>query len=75
MNRLKRIHVNRHTLAHNKKHKENNPPIGIEESGYHKRYAHSVTILGPSTVIHNEERPLKCGARVWIETRANLKEE
>ena len=70
--RLKRIHVNRHILAKNKKTQEEEPPIGIEESRKKKRYAHVVYINGPSIVKYSEEKPLHCGARVWIETEAPL---
>ena len=68
----KRIHINRHVMARNKKQQENKPAIGIEQVGAAKRYAHTVQIDGPAVVIHNETRPLKCGARCWVETSANL---
>ena len=68
--RRKRIHVNRQILARNLKHLMNNPAVGVEVSGEPKYYAHKVEILGPSDVIHQQEKPLKCGARCWIETKA-----
>lgn len=37
-------------------------------------YAKSVEILGPST-IKWADKPLDCGARVWIETHAEVKIE
>ena len=70
--KLKRIHVNRQILARNKKKEEEEPPIGIEESGKKKRYAYAVYIGGPSVVCYDEKKPLKCGARVWIETYASI---
>jgi hypothetical protein len=70
---LKRIHVNRNTLASNKKHGNNNPVVGVEERGQPKRYGHRVNIMHDgqvvASVIHTEEKPLKCGARCWIETK------
>ena len=30
-------------------------------------YAASVRINGPSEVVYSPEKPLSCGARVWIE--------
>jgi len=69
---IKRIHINRHTMAKNKKLGLNNPPIGIETSGRKKEYASKVWILGPSAVVHSEDKPLSCGARCWIETRSPL---
>jgi hypothetical protein len=31
-------------------------------------YAHRVEIEGPSSVIYSPDKPLSCGARVWVET-------
>ena len=31
-------------------------------------YAHEVDIQGPSKIIYSKDKPLSCGARVWIET-------
>lgn len=35
-------------------------------------YGHEVEILGPSKVIYSPDKPLSCGARVWIETEADV---
>ena len=67
-----RIHVNTHKLRFNKKHGTNNPVITIKTS-HSNRYAHQVEILGPSTGIYRPEKPLSCGARVWIETDSEVK--
>ena len=76
---LKRVHVNRHTLARNKKHGYADPAIGVEEYGRQKRYGSRVDILHEgvvvASVIHREEKPLRCGARCWIETRADVRIE
>ena len=69
-NLLKRIHINRHTMNRNKKQGLDDPPIGIEISGQQKQYASRVWILGPSEVIHSQHKPLKCGAKCWIETHS-----
>ena len=73
---LKRVHINRHTLAHNRKHGEHADAIGVEyyaRGKKHKKYGRYVTIEGPCTVIQNEEKPLSCGAKCWIETRSVVK--
>ena len=31
-------------------------------------YAHEVNITGPAKVVYSPDKPLSCGARVWIET-------
>ena len=68
--KLKRVHVNQHTIRRNTKEGTNDPVIGVEVSGEVKRYGHAVNILGPSRVIHWQEKPLSCGAKCWIETKA-----
>ena len=76
MSGVKRIHVNRNTLASNKKHGRNEPVVGVEERGSKKQYGHRVDIVKDgeviASVIHNEDHPLKCGARCWIETHADV---
>jgi hypothetical protein len=69
---LKRVHINKHILQRNIKRGEEAPAIGVEVSGEPKRYGHRVLIAGPSTVVHNQQHPLKCGARCWVETRASV---
>ena len=67
---LKRIHVNMHHIRHNKKHGTNKPVITVKSSGSNT-YGHSVEIKGPSKVIYSPDKPLSCGARVWIELETN----
>jgi len=67
-----RIHVNTHKLRFNKRHGTNNPVITIKTS-HSNRYAHQVEIMGPSKVIYRPEKPLSCGARVWIETDSEVR--
>ena len=67
-----RIHINMHKIRFNKRHGTNNPVITVKTS-HSNRYAHNVEILGPSTVIYRPEKPLSCGARVWVETNAEVK--
>ena len=70
--KLKRIHVNKHTLRKNNKEGRNDPAIGIEVSGEPKHYVHTVEIWGPSRVVQRQHKPLSCGAKCWVETRASL---
>lgn len=63
----KRIHINKLTIARNKKHQKDDPPIAVRTSkGVH--YGKKVSILGPSQLVYQPEKPLPCGAQVWIET-------
>ncbi len=67
---IKRIHVNRHHIAANKKG-ANKPPFTVKTSkANHKGF--KVRIEGPSTLIYRPERPLSCGAVAWVETRSSV---
>ena len=68
---LKRIHVNQHIIKSNKKHNLNEPVITVKSSKSNN-YAHEVEIKGPSKVIYSPNKPLSCGAKVWIETTAEV---
>ena len=68
---LHRIHVNQHHIRSNKKHGTNKPVITIKTSK-DNTYCNEVIIEGPSKIIYNPDKPLSCGARVWIETRSNI---
>ena len=63
----KRIHINQHKIRSNKKNNTNEPVITVKTSKSND-YAHEVQIQGPSKVIYSPDKPLSCGARVWIET-------
>ena len=68
----KRIHVNQHKIRSNKKHNLNEPVITVKTSKSND-YGHEVEILGPSKIIYSPDKPLSCGARVWIETEGEVK--
>lgn len=70
--KIKRIHINQQTIRSNKKNGTSDPPITIRESKKTRRVS-GVEIQGPSVVIYSPDKPLSCGARVWIETRAEVK--
>jgi len=69
----KYIHVNMHKIRANKKHGTNEPVLTVKE-GKKNTYGHSVEILGPSKVRYggNDKPILSCGARVVIETHAEV---
>ena len=71
MPKLKRIHVNQHHIRANKKDGGNRPVLSVKTSKENLK-GHEVTINGPSRVIYQPEKPLSCGARVWIETTAEV---
>ena len=67
-----RIHVNQHKIKSNAKHDKNEPVLSVKTYRSND-YAHQVSINGPSKVIYRPNKPLPCGARVWIETQAEVK--
>lgn len=69
------IHVNQHKIKSNAKNKLNEPVLTIKtwnNSKYENVYCHEVEIEGPSKVIYSPDKPLNCGARVWIETKGKV---
>ena len=56
-----------HHIRYNKKHNANKPVITVKTSKENV-YGHRVKILGGSDVIYSPDKPLSCGAKVWIET-------
>ena len=65
------IHVNQHAIKRNAKLGTQDPVLTVK-TYKDNRYAHTVDIKGPSRVIYSPEKPLSCGARVWIETEAEV---
>lgn len=62
-----RVHINRNTIGSNRKHGKNEPPIAIRRSGNDVEYAHRVKLIGNAEIVYSPDKPLHCGARVWIE--------
>ena len=69
---LKRIHINQHKIKANKKNGTNDPVITVKTSKSND-YGHEVDISGKSKVVYRPNKPLSCGARVWIETREEVR--
>lgn len=67
---IKRIHVNQHNIKANAKG-GSLPVLTVKTSkGNHK--GDEVIIDGPSRLIYSPDKPLDCGAKVWIETHADV---
>lgn len=45
------------------------PPVIVRE-GSARQYGSAVAIHGPSRIVYSPDKPLSCGARLWIETEA-----
>jgi hypothetical protein len=66
-----RIHVNQHVIRRNAKTGGDEPVLTVKQ-GRKNTYAHEVEILGPSRVVYSPEKPLSCGAKVWVETESEI---
>lgn len=68
------IHVNQHVIKSNSKLPEGAAPEPVLTVKTYKdnRYAHDVRILGESRIVYSPDKPLSCGAKVWIETEAEV---
>jgi hypothetical protein len=68
----KRIHVNQHKIRSNRKTGDREPVLTVK-TYKDNTYCHEVAIEGPCKVIYSPDKPLSCGARVWIETEENVR--
>ena len=67
----KRIHINQHKIRSNKKNNLEEPVITVKTSKSNT-YAKEVDILDKSKLVYKPNKPLPCGARVWIETEDKI---
>ena len=66
-----RIHVNQHVIRKNSKTGERCPVLTVKR-GKKNTYCHAVDVLGPCRVVYSPDKPLSCGAKVWIETESEI---
>ena len=67
----KRIHVNQHIIRKNHKTGEREPVLTVK-TYKDNTYCHEVLVDGPCKVIYSPDKPLSCGALVWIETEHEI---
>ena len=65
------IHINRNIIQQNAKHGREEPVVRVEEKGV-VTYSMEVNIKGPSRMIYRPDKPRPCGAKLWIETDAEV---
>ena len=65
------IHVNQHVIKSNAKNGTNEPVLTVK-TYKSNTYAHEVLVKGDSKIVYSKDKPLSCGARVWIETEAEV---
>ena len=67
----KYIHINQHVIRSNAKSGEREPVITVK-TYKSNNYGHEVTVDGPCKIVYSPDKPLSCGAKVWIETESNV---
>ncbi|WP_413161558.1 DNA-binding protein [Capilliphycus salinus ALCB114379] len=62
------VHVNSHRIRQNQKQQQQQLPVITVKTGKTNTYGDTIEILGGCRVVYRPDKPLSCGARVWIET-------
>jgi len=65
------IHVNQHKIKANRKSGKTEPVLTCKTYKTNT-YAHEVIIDGPCKIVYSPDKPLSCGAHVWIETTSSV---
>lgn len=63
--------MNQHVIKANRKNGVEDPVLTVK-TYKENRYAHEVEIDGPSKIVYSPDKPLSCGAHVWIETQGEV---
>lgn len=63
---ITRIHVNQHIIRANAKNNTNDPVFTVKCRNTNT-YTNSVEIEGRCRLVYSPDKPLSCGAKVWIE--------
>lgn len=61
------IHVNQHAI---RRKEDKTITVKTYKSN---TYAREVEILGPSRIVYSPDKPLSCGAKVWLETHGEVR--
>jgi hypothetical protein len=64
------IHVNQHNIRANAKGAD--LPVLTVKTYKSNTKCNEVAVHGPSKIVYAPENPLSCGAKVWIETQAEV---
>ena len=65
------IHINQHIIKSNAKTGQRDPVITVK-TYKDNTYGHEVYVDGPCKIVYSPDKPLSCGAKVWIETEAKV---
>lgn len=65
------IHINKSVIQQNAKRSIPLPVCRVQQGNVTK-YGMEVIINGPSRMVYRPDEPLKCGAKLWIETESEI---
>jgi hypothetical protein len=65
------VHVNQHKIKSNAQSGSRDPVLTVK-TYKDNRYGSRVFIPGPCYVVYSPDKPLSCGAKVWIETESSV---
>lgn len=70
------IHVNQHVIKANRKNDVSNPVLTVK-TYKENSYGHTAVIkdaagVTVARIVYRPEKPLSCGAHVWIETELDV---
>lgn len=68
----KKIHINQHVIKRNRKTGEREAVISVK-TYQTNTYGSEIAVDGPCRVVYRPDKPLSCGAQVWIETDAPVR--
>jgi len=67
------VHVNQHNIRSNiPATPDKRKPVLSVKNYKSNRYGNEVVINGPCKIVYSPDKPLSCGARVWIETQGEV---
>lgn len=71
------VHVNQHKIKHNRKHGTTEPVLTVK-TYKDNRYGHTAIVYGQdgleaARIVYRPDKPLSCGAHVWIETQNKVR--
>lgn len=67
---LKRIHINQHNIRANAKGA--NLPVMTVKTYKENVKCYEVEMTDPCKIVYSPDKPLSCGAKVWIETAGSV---
>jgi len=69
---IKRIHINQHNIRHNAKNPDDLRPVVTVKTSNANHKGYGAMFWGECKLVYSEDKPLSCGAKVWIETTGTV---